>query len=157
MPVFEPPSGGSGEVAGEEEPTARRLRRSALIADDDSVIRDSRAWCLRAAGWRVEEASTGQEAMFVATTVLPDVMVIELHLPGIDGFEVTKLLKGESFTQDIAVVAYSRQDALQRAQDEILATQAGCDKFLPALGSPEELRELLENLVLRRRYGPSMR
>jgi CheY-like chemotaxis protein len=131
------------------------LKRRVLIADDDAMIRDSRAWCLRAGGWLVEETSTGEETLFVACTFFPDVVVIDVRLPGVDGMEVIRRIKRDVTTKDILIVAYASGEASQLAEQEKLARLAGCDDFTLRSGTPEGLRALLDDLVDGWRFGPT--
>jgi CheY-like chemotaxis protein len=109
------------------------------------------AWCLRAAGWVVEGATDGADALLIAHVFEPDVIVMDLRLPTIDGLEATRRLKASEATRDTPVVACSGFDL---GQAEALARQAGCEEFVAKPCLPDDLRALLENLV-RRPWGSS--
>lgn len=109
------------------------------------------AWCMRAAGWTVEGAANGEEAVLVATLTDPDVIVMDLRLPVVDGLEATRRLKASDVTRDIPIVGCSGVDV---AEAEALARQAGCEEFVAKPCSPEDLRVLLDNLVARPSGSP---
>jgi two-component system cell cycle response regulator DivK len=115
-----------------------------LIVDDDHDTREMYAWCMRAAGWNAEAVADGAEALFVAADFAPDVIVMDLRLPVIDGLQATRRLKEDPLTRKIPVVAISGGD---RSQTEALAMVAGCEAFVPKPCPPEDLRALLERLV----------
>ena len=115
-----------------------------LIVEDDEDARDLYAWCLRAAGWTVEAVPNGEDALFVAAVLLPDLIVMDLRLPVIDGLEATRRLKADPDTRHIPVVALSWVD---RREGEALATAAGCQAFVAKPCPPEDLRALLESLA----------
>jgi len=104
------------------------------------------AWCMRAAGWIVETATKGDDALLVASTFEPDVIVIDVRLPTVDGIEATRWLKASDVMKEIPVVACS---GVGLARADTLARQAGCEEFVAKSCSPEELRAILEHLVTR--------
>jgi two-component system, cell cycle response regulator DivK len=124
--------------------TGVRARPRALIVDDDDDTRELYAWCMRAAGWIVDDVPNGEAALFVAADFAPDVIVMDLRLPTIGGLEATRILKADPKTRHIPVVALS---ALDRRQVEALATEAGCEAFVAKPCPPEDLRAFLEELV----------
>lgn len=124
--------------------TGVRARPRVLIVDDDEDARDMYAWCMRAAGWNVEDVADGAEALFVAEHFEPDVIVMDLRLPVIGGLEATRRLKADPRTRHIPVVALSGAD---RSQTEAEAMAAGCEEFVPKPCPPQDLRALLEKLV----------
>jgi two-component system cell cycle response regulator DivK len=132
--------------------TALRARPGVLIVDDDEDTRELYAWCLRAAGWLVEDVANGEDALRVAGDFAPDVIVMDLLLPVIGGLEATRRLKADPHTRHIPVVAISGAD---RIHAEVLARKAGCDEYVPKPCAPEQLRTLLENMLLGREGSPS--
>jgi two-component system cell cycle response regulator DivK len=102
-------------------------------------------WCMRAAGWIVEAVGDGADALLSAPVFEPDVIVMDMCLPMVDGFEATRRLKASEVTRDIPVVACS---AFDLPWTGALATQAGCEEFVAKPCSPEDLRALLEKIVV---------
>jgi two-component system cell cycle response regulator DivK len=140
---------GSGPPAPAD--TGTRARPRVLIVDDDEDTRELYAWCLRAAGWVVDAVSNGEEALFVAPAFTPNVIVMDLRLPGIGGLEASRRLKASPTTGHIPIVGISGVDP-SRAHD--LAEEAGCDEFMAKPCPPEHLRALLEYLVTGRSGTP---
>lgn len=126
--------------------TGTHPRPRVLIVDDEEDTRDMYAWCMRAAGWIVEAVANGEEALFLTPAFEPDVIVMDLRLPVIDGLQATRRLKANEATGHIPVVACS---GLDWARVEALARQAGCDAFVAKPCQPEELRAVVEDLVRR--------
>jgi CheY-like chemotaxis protein len=119
-------------------------RRRVLVIEDNPSTRDLYAWCLRAAGWAVFEASDGWAALSLADDVRPDAAVVDLMMPGISGLEVMRRLRSHPKMRDIALVACSGADP---TSSEALAFAAGCNSFLAKPCSPEQLRDVLDALV----------
>ena len=121
-----------------------RERPRVLIVDDDQDTRDLYAWCLLASGWIVEAVVDGQDALVAAEDFAPDVIVVDLRLPVIDGFGLTRRLKADANTRHIPIVAVSGMDPRQA---ESLSVEAGCEVFVAKPCVPEDLRALLERMV----------
>jgi CheY-like chemotaxis protein len=103
-----------------------------LVVDDYDDAREMYAESLLVSGFRVAEAANGAEAVELALSLTPDVILMDLSLPGVDGWEATRRLKADPRTQHIPVVALTGH-ALSSALDA--ARAAGCDRFVvkPAL------------------------
>ena len=98
-----------------------------LLVEDEASIRELYAAELAAAGFMVLEASDGATAIEKALQFGPHAVVLDLMLPGIDGFKVARKLREEDRTRDVAIVALT---ALRSARAEQMAIAAGCDSFL---------------------------
>src|SRR5258708_30085721 len=85
--------GGQGPAHRGPPGSGTRLRPRVLLVDDDEDTREMYAWCMRAAGWIVETAADGADALLLAPVFEPDVIVMDLHLPTVDGIEATRRLK----------------------------------------------------------------
>lgn len=103
-----------------------------LVVDDYQDAREMYAEYLKASGFRVEEARTGVEAVAKAREVKPDCILMDLSLPGIDGWEATRQLKADQTTRHIPVVAITGHASELASRD---ARAAGCAAFVlkPAL------------------------
>ena len=116
-----------------------------LLVDDD---RDGRlmfaAW-LEGAGFRVEQAHNGLQALERALDLRPDAILTELHLPGIDGYELTRRLKSDRRTADTPIVAVTGYAPF--AQDPSRADRAGCDAILAKPCDPHEISRTLSLLI----------
>ena len=104
---------------------AQALAPLVLIVDDFEDNREMYAQYLRFHGYDVAEADNGQEALRQASGLRPDVIVMDLSLPGMDGWEATRRLKQDAATRDIPVIALTGH-ALTGS--EHTAREAGCDR-----------------------------
>jgi two-component system, cell cycle response regulator DivK len=107
-----------------------------LIVDDFQDNREMYAEFLRFSGLRVEEAVNGHDALVKASALLPDLIVMDLSLPGIDGWEATRRLKREPATKHIPVLALTGHALAGYSEG---ARQAGCDTFITKPCLPEDL------------------
>jgi two-component system cell cycle response regulator DivK len=133
---------GSGPRRSKATGTLARPR--VLIVEDHEDTSEMYAWCMRAAGWIVEVVHDGQEALTAASEFAPDVIVMDLRLPVLDGLDAARLLKSDPDTRPIPIVGCSGVDGRHA---ETLAMDAGCDRFVAKPCPPEDLRALLEDIV----------
>ncbi len=98
-----------------------------LVVDDFDDARDMYGEYLEMNGFRVETARNGQEALEKANKLLPDVILMDLSLPVMDGWEATRRLKADKRTRAIPIVALTGH-ALQGTEEG--AKKAGCDAFV---------------------------
>jgi CheY-like chemotaxis protein len=103
-------------------------RPSVLIVEDDRDGRLLLVEWLEQAGFRVAQAHNGLQALERAVELTPDVVVTDLNIPGIDGFELTRRLKQDPRTRNIPVLAMTGYAAF--AADPSRAHRAGCDTVL---------------------------
>jgi two-component system cell cycle response regulator DivK len=140
------------ERSSEQRPITRKHARPdrggplVLVVDDFKDGRDLAVETLEHAGMRTIEAGDGQEALTKARQQRPDVILMDLSLPGMDGWEVTRRLKGDAVTRDIRIIAltaHAQSDALDRAR------KAGADGVITKPCLPtfvvEQVREMLAN------------
>jgi two-component system, cell cycle response regulator DivK len=118
-----------------------------LVVDDYQDAREMYAEYLSFSGFRVEEASTGAEAIEKAFALRPDVILMDLSLPGMDGWTATRRLKNDERTKGIPVVALTGH-ALAGASEG--ARQAGCDAFVTKPCLPDELVVEVRRMLHRR-------
>jgi CheY-like chemotaxis protein len=107
-----------------------------LVVDDYEDAREMYAEYLRFCGFRVAEARNGNEALEQAFTLMPDLILMDLSLPGMDGWEATRQLKADERTRNIPVVALTGH-ALAGASEG--AKRAGCDSFVTKPCLPDDL------------------
>ena len=115
-----------------------------LLVDDYQDGREMYADSLRFAGYRTLEASSGPEALELALDRRPSLILMDLSLPGIDGWEVTARLKKDARTRHIPIVALTAH-ALQEERER--AERAGCDAFVAKPCLPEELLAEVQRLL----------
>ena len=107
-----------------------------LIVDDVDHGREICSEYLEFRGFRVATAADGQEALDKAFELLPDVILMDLSLPKIDGWEATRRLKRDERTRSIPVVALTAH-ALASAHEK--AREAGCDAVVTKPCLPKDL------------------
>lgn len=116
-----------------------------LLVEDDQAGRRMYAEWLMQAGFVVTQAHNGLQALERAFDDVPDVVVTDLNIPGIDGFELTRRLKQDSRTRDVPVLAVTGYAAF--ASDPERARRAGCDAVLSKPCSPEDLETAIRALM----------
>ena len=107
-----------------------------LVVDDYEDAREMYAEYLRFCGFRVAEARNGNEALEQAFSLMPDLILMDLSLPGMDGWEATRQLKADERTRQIPIVALTGH-ALAGASEG--AKRAGCDSFVTKPCLPDDL------------------
>jgi CheY-like chemotaxis protein len=120
-------------------------RALVLLVEDDRDGRILFAEWLMQAGFRVEQAHNGLQALERAFDLLPDVILTDLNIPGIDGYELTRRLKGDARTRWIPILAVTGY--VPFTQDPSRADRAGCDAVLPKPCDPDELVATLARLI----------
>lgn len=120
-----------------------------LIVDDEEDFLELTELFLQADGFRVVKAKSATEALWYALREPPDAIVLDLKLPGADGFQVLRVLRAEPETRDIPIFACSAADI--RDQAALLA--AGFDAHFPKPIHWSRLRELLRALLDRGERG----
>ncbi len=111
-----------------------------LLVEDNEMNRDMLSRRLKRRGYEVVEALDGQEGMDKAASELPDLILMDLSLPVIDGWEATRRLKASDATRPIPVIALT---AHAMSEDRQKALDAGCDDYDT---KPVELRRLLRKM-----------
>jgi two-component system cell cycle response regulator DivK len=107
-----------------------------LVVDDYQDAREMYAEYLQFSGFRVAEARNGNEAVAQARSLKPDLILMDLSLPGMDGWEATRVLKADEATKRIPIVALTGH-ALAGASEG--ARKAGCDSFVTKPCLPDDL------------------
>ena len=107
-----------------------------LVVDDYQDAREMYAEYLQFSGFRVAEARNGNEAVAQARSLKPDLILMDLSLPGMDGWEATRVLKADETTKHIPIVALTGH-ALAGASEG--ARKAGCDSFVTKPCLPDDL------------------
>ena len=107
-----------------------------LVVDDYQDAREMYAEYLQYSGFRVAEAKNGNEAVAQARSLKPDLILMDLSLPGMDGWEATRVLKADEATKKIPIVALTGH-ALAGASEG--ARRAGCDSFVTKPCLPDDL------------------
>ncbi len=111
-----------------------------LLVEDDQVITNLIVILLEREGYEVITSPTAETGIALATARSPDLVLMDIALPGMDGLEATRILKTQEATRAVPVVALTAQ---ARKEDAERAARAGCDGFIPKpLSTKEFLAEI---------------
>ena len=133
-------------------PSARPTPPLILVVDDFEDSRAMFAEFLIFSGYRVEQAANGREAVDLAIEKQPDIIVMDLSLPVMDGWEAARTLRADPRTKHIRIIAltgHALEGHLQRARE------AGCDDILAKPCLPETLVERLKQHLAAMRAPPA--
>jgi len=115
-----------------------------LVVEDYQDAREMYTAYLQFSGYRVAEAANGQEAIDKTRALLPDIILMDLALPKVDGWEATRQLKADDRTKHIPIVALTGH-ALQGHSE--LAREAGCDSFVTKPCLPDALVAEIQRML----------
>ena len=127
-------------------------RESILVVDDEEDILELVNYNLSKAGFKVTCVASGGEAVKSARSVLPDLVVLDLMLPGLDGLEVCTLLKNDPKTSDAAIIMLT---ARGEEADVVRGLELGADDYITKPFSPRILLARIK-AVLRRREAEAV-
>jgi two-component system, cell cycle response regulator DivK len=126
-----------------------------LVVEDYQDAREMYSAYLQFSGYRVEEATNGLEAIEKAIELTPDIILMDLALPKVDGWEATKRLKSDPRTKHIPIVALTGHALAGFAEG---AREAGCDAFVTKPCLPDALvAEIRRMLTKTRQQGGGKR
>ena len=126
-----------------------------LNVDDYEATRYARTQMLQRAGFQVREAGTGAEAIRLATEIRPSVVLLDVNLPDIDGFEVCRRLRAHPNTLTVPIVHLSSTFTSDKAHD--LAYEGGADSYLTDPVEPAVLLATIRSLLRLRRAEEDLR
>jgi DNA-binding response OmpR family regulator len=126
------------------------MRETVLVVDDEPDVVDLVRYNLRKAGFETLEAGTGAEALALARSHHPDLIVLDVMLPERSGFEVCKELRGDPETREIPVLMLT---AKAQTEDRVTGLELGADDYLTKPFSTRELVLRAQGLVKRVRGG----
>ncbi|PWH17921.1 MAG: DNA-binding response regulator [Anaerolineae bacterium] len=109
-----------------------------LVVEDEPSLQETLAYNLEKQGYRVETASDGRTALETARRLKPDLIVLDIMLPALDGIEVCKALRRESFSSPILMLT-ARDEEI----DRVVGLEIGADDYLT---KPFSMRELLARI-----------
>jgi two-component system, cell cycle response regulator DivK len=126
---------------------AQRERPLVLVVEDYQDAREMYTEYLKYSGYDVAEASNGHEAIEKATELVPDIILMDLALPRMDGWEATRRLKGADRTKNIPILALTGHALAGHADT---AQQAGCDAFVTKPCLPDALVAEVKRMLAQR-------
>lgn len=128
-------------------PNTSRVMAKILVVDDEPDALELVSFNLKAAGYEVVTAADGQEAIKKARQHAPDLILLDVMLPEVDGLEVCKLLRRDPATTGIPVIMLTAKAA---EIDRVLGLELGADDYITKPFSPRELMLRVKNLLRRR-------
>lgn len=144
-----PPSEAS-ETPSETQPSDCKV----LVVDDYDDAREMYAEYLEFLGYQVQTARDGQEAVQLAQQSHPDVILMDLSLPVVSGWEATRLLKQDARTRDIPVMALTGHVLPAHSEK---AKEAGCDDFVSKPALPDTVADKIRALLQKTGSKPRSR
>jgi CheY-like chemotaxis protein len=120
------------------------VEKRILVADDDPVILRLIQVNLELEGYQVLTANNGEEAVATATAEHPDLVILDIMMPRLDGYQACEQLKAEAATKDIPVVFLS---AKAQQSDIEKGKTYGVEEYLTKPFDPTELLDVVERLV----------
>ena len=124
-----------------------------LLVEDNSMNRRVAEFLLKSHGYAIYEARDGQEALELAKALLPDLILMDLQLPGLDGFTITRMIKEDTATKDIPVVALT---AYAMRGDAERAFAAGCDGYITKPIDPDQFPDTVASYLKSRGAGAGL-
>ena len=129
--------------------TAEALRTILLVEDFDDTRLMMKLWLVKN-GYRVVEAETGEEAISVAQRELPDLIIMDMMMPGMNGLDATQRIREYQALRLTPIVAVSAYGANEYRS---LAIDAGCNEYVSTPFDPEALAKLIKSLIAKRESG----
>ncbi len=126
------------------------MKKKILLVEDEVAIRKFTKINLERADFDVIEAGTGEEGVELAFKEDPDIVILDIMLPGIDGYEVCKILRTQKPGIGIIMLTAKSQEV-----DKILGLEQGSDDYLIKPFNPQELILRIKSLVRRLDYKPN--
>jgi two-component system, OmpR family, alkaline phosphatase synthesis response regulator PhoP len=127
--------------------TRVNTRERILVVDDEEDLLELVNYNLNKEGYRVNCVGTGEDALAEARKTLPDLIVLDLLLPTVDGLEVCRLLKSDSKTQHIPIIMLT---AKSEEADVVAGLELGADDYLTKPFSPRVLLARIKALLRRK-------
>jgi len=119
-------------------------KKRILIVDDEEDILNLLRFRLEANNYEVLTASDGQEGLNKARTERPDLMILDLMLPKLDGYKVCRMLKFDKIYKAIPIIIFT---AKAQQKDEELGKEIGADAYIAKPFEPEVLLEKMKELL----------
>jgi two-component system, cell cycle response regulator DivK len=132
----------------------QRQQALVLVVEDYQDAREMYAAYLQFSGYEVAEATDGAQAIEKTLELMPDIILMDLALPKMDGWEATRRLKSDARTKHIPIVALTGHALAGHAEG---ARQAGCDSFVTKPCLPDALVAEIERMLAARSIDPEKR
>ena len=119
------------------------MTRTILVVDDDAEIRDLAELILSGGGYKVRKASSGWEALEKARLSSPDLILLDVNMPDMDGWEVLRLLKADEGFRSLPVVMFTVK---MEFRDKVHALQDGAQDYITKPFAYDELLGRLDRI-----------
>jgi CheY-like chemotaxis protein len=140
LPLAEPMTAATTSP-GEHGQAAAQQRCRVLVVDDNRDSADSLARLLELSGQEVRVAYGGEQALQVAVELRPEIVLLDLGMPGMDGYETCRRIRGEKWGREVTLIALT---GWGQEADRRRTTGAGFDAHLVKPVAPEELLKLMK-------------
>lgn len=121
--------------------------KNVMVVEDNEKNRKLVRVVLKAKGYNVIEATTGEEALGILKHQMPDIILMDIQLPGIDGLTLVKKIKADAITKDIPIIAVT---AYAMKGDEQKFLETGCDAYVSKPINTQELPLVIEKYIKNR-------
>ncbi len=129
------------------------MEKKILVIEDDPAISRLVDYSLRHEGYAVIQASNGLEGIRKAHNEAPDLVILDVMLPGMDGFEICHRLRAEADTAQVPILMFS---AKAQEIDKNTGLKVGADDYLPKPSAPAEIVSRVEKLLAqKKRIAPA--
>ena len=122
------------------------MAKKILIADDEAMVRDLIKFSIEKEGYEVFEAKNGIEALTLAKELMPDLIILDIMMPGKGGYQVCSELKADPETKMITILFLTSRSGTLSAE---AAKESGGDGFLTKPFRPHELKMKIKNVLLK--------
>ena len=112
-----------------------------MVVDDSQTVRNIMALIVHRLGHRVIRASSAMEGLALLTESVPDLIFLDITLPGMDGLDVCKVIKNTRHTKHVPVIMLSGND---QVFDKVMGRLAGASDYITKPFEPETIRKCLE-------------
>lgn len=126
---------------------ATAMSHDILIVDDQQDLAQMTAHFLTDAGYTTRTAVDGRDALAQVQATLPHLLVLDVNMPGIDGYELAAMLKADPATATIPIIMLSSHDG---RGSRLIGLESGAEDFLSKPADPAELLARIRNLLLLR-------
>ncbi len=122
------------------------MSKRLLVVDDEPNLLRAVAACLKAEGYEVSTARSGREALLQLAEAVPDLVVSDIRMPGMDGYQLARQLRGSPRTALVPIVFLTAKD---ETSDRIEGFRAGIDAYITKPFEPEELIAVVNGILSR--------
>jgi len=126
------------------------MSKRILVIEDQEDNRRILRYLLRSAQYEVIEAVTGEEGVDLAERERPDLILMDIQLPGLDGYEATRRIKGNTALRHIPIIVVT---SYALSGDDVKAFAAGCDAYVTKPFSPRQLLATIREYVPQETQG----